>query len=472
MKRRLAMTAGMAGLLALGGTARANVLYFAMPVNYDQQETDTVFVYGPSGTAGIISSPGGFSMPFTVGSNSVASVVIPSSYDLTASGVVTNSGFSVVTTDPNANVGASYLSREPFTTDTTYLLNSTALGTSYYAVAATNSIGYPSQVSIVGTANNTTVTVTPTVALASGQAAGTPFNITLNAGQAVLLADNGTVGADLTGSQITSSAPIAVFGGNQCVDVPSSSTACDHTLTAIPSTNNYTSRAVIASTPGTEAPSSNLLRILAATNGTVVTYQGVVVATLNAGQYVDIRTTTGGLLTSSSPVLLTEYLTGQSEHPGTPGDPAETYVPGTTQWLNDYVFSTPVGSQAYTDNFLDLSIPDSDLNALLLNGLAVPAGDCTALTGTGAGYDTCEIAIMAGAGEISAPDPFLLLIDGGTTYDSYFTFAGTTFSTGASPPPTPTPPTPTPPSPVPEPASLLLVAASLSALGLMRRRRT
>ena len=160
---------------------------------------------------------------------------------------------------------------------------------------------------------------------------------------------------------------------------------------------------MITSTPGTEAPSSNLLRVLAATNGTVVTYQGAVVATLNAGQYADIRTTTGGLLTANNPVLLNEYLTGQSEHPGVPGDPAQSYIPGIDQWLNDYIFSTPVGTQAYDDNFLDLSLPASDLTALMLNGALVPASDCTALTGTG--YYTCEISIAARSRRDQRPGP-------------------------------------------------------------------
>jgi IgGFc binding protein/PEP-CTERM motif len=167
----------------------------------------------------------------------------------------------------------------------------------------------------------------------------------------------------------------------------------------------------------------------------------------------------GGELTANNPVLINEYLTSQSEHPGAVGDPAQSWLPGADQWLKDYIFTTPVSSQAYQTNFLDLALLGSDVGSLVLNGVPVPASDCTALAGSL--YDTCNIPIAAGAGEISDANPFLLLIDGGTPYDSYFTFAGATFSPGASPPP---------PTTTPEPGSLALLGAGLAGQGALRRR--
>ena len=450
-----------AGLCALSMTpAHANVEYFAMPVNYDGSETDTLFVYGVAGTTGTVSSPNGFSSAFTVAANGVTSVVIPNSYDLTTSGLVTNNGFVVQTTNPSANIGASYLSRETATTDTTYLFNSSALGTSYYAVGAPALSTLSSQLTIVGTAAGTTVTITPsTGGFTSGQTAGVPFNVTLGAGQAVVFNSS----TDVSGSYITSSAPIAVFGGAQCANVPSTATACDHTLTALPSVDRYTTNAIVPTTFGVENPSSNLVRVLAATNGTQVFNNGVLVATLNAGQFADFRSGAGALITSNNPVLINTYLTGQSEHGSVAGDPAQSYVPGIAQWLKDYVFSTPVGTQAYSTNFLDIAIRASDIGSLLLNGALVNASNCTALGATI--FDTCEIAIAAGAGEILANGTFLLLLDGGTAYDSYLTFAGVTFSPGASPPPPTT-------TGVPEPDTMALVGLALAGLVGMRKRKT
>ena len=458
-RKRLLSFVSLSALLLVAAEARANELYFAMPVNYDHGETDTLFVYGNPGVTGTVSSPSGFSSSFTVGANNVTSVTIPNSYDLTVSGAVTNNGFLVAPTNPADAIGASYLSREPFTTDTTYLFDASALGTSYYAAGYTALGPYASQLTVVGTQAGTTVTVTPSSALTSGQPAGTPFNLTLGQGQAVVL----TSSTDVTGTSITSTAPVAVFGGGQCANVPPGVTACDHLLSAVPSVDHYSASVAVPNTIGTEGTDSNRIRILAATNGTVVNFNGVPVATLNAGQYFETSAGTGGLITANNPVLVTEFLTGQSGHPGTVGDPAESYIPGTDQWLNAYVFSTPVGSQAYQTNFLDVVIPAGDIGtSLMLDGVLVPASDCSAFAGTS--YDYCNISIAPGAGSITAADPFLLLLDGGTSFDSYFTFAGATYSTGASPPVTP------PSTPAPEPMSLALIGVGLAGLAAARRR--
>src|SRR5581483_1170641 len=100
-KRHFLSCASLLGLMA--GTAHGNALYFAMP-NQISFETDTVFVYGAPGVTGTITSPNGFSSPFTVGANNVTSVTIPNSNDLTTSGAITNNGFVVLTDNAANNV--------------------------------------------------------------------------------------------------------------------------------------------------------------------------------------------------------------------------------------------------------------------------------------------------------------------------------------------------------------------------------
>ena len=65
------LVAGLAGIgLMYCSAAHANDLYFAMPSNLGS-EVDTVFVYGAAGITGTVTSPNGFSSPFTVGAGGV-----------------------------------------------------------------------------------------------------------------------------------------------------------------------------------------------------------------------------------------------------------------------------------------------------------------------------------------------------------------------------------------------------------------
>ena len=97
--------------------------------------------------------------------------------------------------------------------------------------------GAGSQLGVVATANATTVTITPSVTT-GGRTVGVPYNVSLNQGQAYQLR-NDVAGTDLSGTIITSDKPIAVFGGNECANIPTAVAFCDHIVEEIPPTNTW-----------------------------------------------------------------------------------------------------------------------------------------------------------------------------------------------------------------------------------------
>jgi hypothetical protein len=345
--------------------------------------------------------------------------------------------------------------------DITNLFPSTSLGTQFLVMAGTsNLVPSGSQMSFVASEDNTTVTITPSAALTTGQAAGVPFTVTLNKLQSLEYLANGT--GDLTGTSIVSDKGIAVFGGHYCGNVPASTAFCDHLIEQIPSTNNFGTEFVLLPTEQGKNLPGDVVKILAKEDGTVVTLEnsgGTTTYNLNAGQSVELppALTENTAVNSNKPILVGQFMVGQTI--AGEGDPAFSLVPDVNQWLKEYIFNVPAGD--YSD-FLGVAISADGLASLLLDGVAVDPTLFSAVLGTD--FVAGNIPVADGSYRILASMPFMLMGHGfNDNFASYFGIGGSSVSGGGVEPPQP---------PLPVPGTALLMGLGLGALAVSRRRRS
>ncbi len=186
--------------------------------------------------------------------------------------------------------------------------------------------------------DGTLVTLEPSatggvVLAGGGVAADGTGRVTLDAGD-VLQVMTGSAGgepdaSDLTGTRVLASKPVQLIGGHKCTNVPYDMAACDHLEEVIPPLSALGRVHVVAAPlipSGGPVPKDQMVRITAAEDGTSLEYEpaqpGAPAEIALAGEYVELGPLNDDfVITSSAPVVVTQYMLGQTAG-GNVGDPA------------------------------------------------------------------------------------------------------------------------------------------------------
>lgn len=289
-------------------------------------------------------------------------------------------------------------------------------------------------VDIVATANDTEVTITPTMDIFIGETGqeqrvpiGTPYVFSMQEGDVFKLQAKSSFRAELSGTTIRSNNEVAVFSGGSCINIPNT-LACDHVVDQlIPADSLGTEYLVTPFWGGND--DGDTFKITAAFDGTVVRNDGVIVSQLDAGEYFYFREHQASLIQASYPIQLIQFSNSgnYANYPGGNlppryGDPSMLVVPAKEQYLSRYTFSSP--DEGFEFNYVTAVLPNSAVGTLSVDGGNVPASRFVPISDSG--YSYAYIPVISGVHRVTADEPFGLAVYGFDVYDSY-SFGGGMF---------------------------------------------
>jgi hypothetical protein len=369
----------------------------------------SLFITSPVDTTGLVEMPGlDWSEPFEVEAGTVTTVVLPGDAAVQNSDTVEDLGVHVTAEDEVTVYG---LNQSLYTTDAYLGLPTDILGTDYIIMAYNNISLAGSQLAIAGTSDDTTVTITPSVTTGLRDA-GVPYEITLDQGQVYQLVNTNGGDIDLTGTAISADAPVAVFGGHECVNVPPGYAYCDHLVEQLPPTTTW-GRSFVTMPLATRTR-GDTFRFLASTDGTVVQVNGEEVATLDRGAFYETIVEEPSQIVASEPILVAQYSNGTIWDNVT-SDPFMMLIPPFEQFLAGYTVTTP--ATIFQINYINLVVPDAAVGAVMVDGEAVPADQFVPIAGSG--FSGAQVAVSQGAHSLLGPLPFGAFMYGYADFDSY-----------------------------------------------------
>jgi hypothetical protein len=382
---------------------------------------DSLLVTSETNTNGQVQIPGiGYSASFTVSAGSTTVLSVPLTAEADISDSVTQLGIHLTAVSPVAVYGISY---EQYSDDGYLALPVNALGDHYIAMAYTNSqtiTGAMTEFTVVGTQNATSVTITPSTATGT-RSAGVAFTVGLNQGDVYQLQD-GTQGADLTGTLIDASLPVGVWGANTCADIPATVFTCNFIVEQLWPIQWWGTRFATWPLPGR---TGDTFRFLASQNGTMVSVNGTATGPLNQGQFSEQVLTLPSYITATQPIYVMQYSNGHVFDGASQGDPSMTTVPPLTEFATDYLTSMPV--TGFNNNYENIVAPTTAVGAITLDGAPIPASIFSAVGASG--YSGAAVSVLEGTHHLSGPVPFGVVEYGSFTRDAYSYPGGAVFIT-------------------------------------------
>jgi hypothetical protein len=297
----------------------------------------------------------------------------------------------------------------------------------------------PSQFAIVATEDSTSVTIYPSAeTYVNGYSTQT---INMNRGDVYLVQARirpNQLRADLTGTEIISSKPIAVFSGHQRATVPVTlnvgSPSRDILVEQLPPVSTWGKNAIIvplAKSRNENPYGNNLFRVLAAEDQTEVYIDGVRVTTLNSGGYYEGILNKAMFITASKPILVGVFKKTVGASGDTRvGDPFFLVMPPIEQYMNNYrVINVQIYEgnvwPVYLEQYISIIIPKSHWQSFRLDGSPLLPGNIVNINSVD--YVYAIISVTDGVHYAEADTTFGIIIYGYGNANSYGYIGGSSY---------------------------------------------
>ncbi|HPF37998.1 MAG TPA: hypothetical protein P5081_19875 [Phycisphaerae bacterium] len=311
------------------------------------------------------------------------------------------------------------MTRNPASTDGAIGYPVDALGLEYIAVTANvsqlvgpfnpmlpaegqHSEGDKPQFVVIATRDNTNVTIIPTDEILDGAggvyAAGEVVSITLMRGEGYLVQPNVNYGDanrvdDLTGSIILADQPVYVMNGNLCTNIPAALTACDTVFESAHPVAAWGDEFVAPALPvrgGVDYASH--YRIVAAQDDTTILRDGVVIGTIDRGEFIEEALTGSHVFSSQDkePIFVVQFMPSSGSNSFRDhGDPAQLNLLPAKYFANQYEFSNDielvqgvVGGEFVPDSphhFVTIVAHEDDVSqdGVAVDGVTLPSTEFT-----------------------------------------------------------------------------------------------
>jgi gliding motility-associated-like protein len=405
-------------------------------INNNRGSNMVLYITSDVSTTGSVEVGGTLLQNFSVTANQVTFIDIPTTAYLDRFGKYSNSGIHITSVRPIAVYAHIYASA---VSGATLLLPVNAMGKEYISLNYTQDsnadlVNNPafSTFAIIGTEDNTTVSITPSAKLIDGSPANVAFTITLNKGEIF----QGMSLTDLTGTKIQSVSSntgsckkIAVFSGSSKIGIgcTRNNFSSDNLFQQVYPTSTWGKNYVAA--PLASRP-YNVYRIVLSTPNTNVTVNGTVVPQTNFinGLYFDFTSTTTNVISADKPIQVVQYSPTEGQmlnctsnlNAGDVGDPEMIYLSPIEQGLN-HVTLYSTGRFAIKQSYINVVIATSAVSTFTVDG--TPYTNFNGVPGSN--YSFAQIPVALGTHTINAAVPFNAIAYGFGDKESYGYAAGT-----------------------------------------------